>query len=144
MRIGITGSRHGLTNAQKVTVTHLVDKLQSEPTSESNELHHGACLGADEWFVTEFRTRFLNIHAYPSTLREWWSDKALDSSTDFQMSQPPLVRNRDIVDASDVLIAMPDSPERLRSGTWATVRYAIGQRKRIYIVYPDGSLSEFK
>ena len=38
--------------------------------------------------------------------------------------KPYLDRNRDIVDACEVLLATPDGPERLRSGTWSTVRYA--------------------
>ena len=53
--------------------------------------------------------------------------------------KPPLDRNRDIVDACDVLIATPkDFVEELRSGTWATVRYARKQRKPLVIVWPNG------
>ena len=50
-----------------------------------------------------------------------------------------LVRNRAIVDAADVMIACPDGPERLRSGTWATIRYARKVGKDLCVIGPDGS-----
>ena len=50
-----------------------------------------------------------------------------------------LVRNHDIVDVCDVLVATPgQKEEQIRSGTWATIRYARKIRKQIIIVYPDG------
>jgi predicted Rossmann fold nucleotide-binding protein DprA/Smf involved in DNA uptake len=57
---------------------------------------------------------------------------------------PPLVRNRIIVDGCDVLLAAPSGAERdnPRSGTWMTVRYARKRRKRIVIVWPDGTTTE--
>jgi outer membrane protein insertion porin family len=56
----------------------------------------------------------------------------------------PLDRNRAIVDSCDVLIACPKGPEEQRSGTWATVRYARKQKKRIVIIWPDGEVTEEK
>jgi hypothetical protein len=53
---------------------------------------------------------------------------------------PYLKRNEAIVIASDVLIAAPDSPERKRSGTWATVRFARKLKRTIYIVMPCGRI----
>jgi predicted Rossmann fold nucleotide-binding protein DprA/Smf involved in DNA uptake len=48
-----------------------------------------------------------------------------------------LERNKDIVSESDFLIAAPDSKkERLRSGTWATVRHARKLGKRVMILEP--------
>ena len=37
---------------------------------------------------------------------------------------PYLERNKNIVNAVDFIIAAPDGPEKVRSGTWSTVRYA--------------------
>ncbi len=57
--------------------------------------------------------------------------------------KPYLKRNHDIVDESDILIGFPSSEEeRLRSGTWATVRYARKTGKRIYIIFPDGKVKQ--
>jgi len=57
--------------------------------------------------------------------------------------KPYLERNHNIVDESELLIACPKSKEEeLRSGTWATVRYARKKGVRIILIYPDGSVSE--
>lgn len=49
-------------------------------------------------------------------------------------------RNHDIVDDSDMLIAFPSTMnEILRSGTWATIRYAKKRGKMVLIIFPDGS-----
>lgn len=54
--------------------------------------------------------------------------------------RPPLERNRDVVDASDVLLACPGGmAEEQRSGTWATIRYARKAGKPVVIVWPDGT-----
>ena len=53
---------------------------------------------------------------------------------------PPLVRNHKIVGAVHLLIATPKTDkEELRSGTWATIRYAKKVRLSTCIVYPDGT-----
>jgi len=52
-----------------------------------------------------------------------------------------LTRNHELVDASSVLFACPKGThEELRSGTWATVRYALKQHKEVVVIYPDGSI----
>ena len=48
-------------------------------------------------------------------------------------------QHKQIVNVCDVLIAAPSGPEKLRSGTWSTVRYARKLHKNITIVLPDGS-----
>lgn len=45
-----------------------------------------------------------------------------------------LARNKDIVNACDVLYAMPDAPETLRSGTWSTIRFAKQSQKHVEIL----------
>jgi len=53
-----------------------------------------------------------------------------------------MARNRDIVAASDALLAAPEGPEASypRSGTWATVRMARRAGLPIQIVWPDGRI----
>lgn len=47
----------------------------------------------------------------------------------------PLARNRRIVAAVDVLIAAPETDrEELRSGTWATIRYARAAGKPVVML----------
>jgi hypothetical protein len=53
-------------------------------------------------------------------------------------AKPFSVRDRDIVDMSERLIAVPSTPfEDLDSGTWATVRYAQEQERPIDFILPD-------
>lgn len=54
--------------------------------------------------------------------------------------RPYLIRNQVIVEATDVLIAMPNGEEKLRSGTWSTIRYAKRAGKKVYILMPDGTI----
>ena len=51
-------------------------------------------------------------------------------------AKPYLVRNRDIVDSCDILIAVPANPkiEELRSGTWSTVRYALSSKTSVVVI----------
>lgn len=50
--------------------------------------------------------------------------------------------NRDIVAETDELIATPKGfQEERRSGTWATVRYALKARKPVTVIWPDGAAS---
>jgi len=52
-----------------------------------------------------------------------------------------LARNHFIVAYSEELVAAPKSnKEELRSGTWATIRYARKRKRMVTIIYPDGSL----
>lgn len=61
-----------------------------------------------------------------------------------QEAKPPLERDEDIAIDCDVLVACPRGPESTlpRSGTWATIRRARKWKRRIIIVWPDGSLTE--
>jgi hypothetical protein len=54
----------------------------------------------------------------------------------------PTSRNHDIVDETELLIACPgELAEAVRSGTWATVRYARKLGRPIVIFWPDGSVT---
>jgi hypothetical protein len=65
-------------------------------------------------------------------------------ATETRPPKPPLDRNRDIVDAVDVLLVGPKGPEELRSGTWSCVRYARRKGVRRVIFWPDGTIEEEK
>jgi hypothetical protein len=59
----------------------------------------------------------------------------------FAPSAPPLERNKHIVHNCGWLIAAPkEDSETLRSGTWATIRYARKLRRPITIVFPNGEV----
>jgi hypothetical protein len=54
---------------------------------------------------------------------------------------PHLERNRKIVGATEVLVNCPgEAKERLRSGTWATIRYARKAGRPVRLVLLDGAV----
>ena len=141
MKIGFTGTRQGMTDAQSNAFEELFVKLFHQDLSV-REFHHGDCIGSDEEADALVRVEpgvFLHVH--PCNL---FRQRAYTTG-DFEYTEmPPLKRNREIVDATEVLIATPsDTKEIFRgSGTWATVRYARKQGRKIHIIFPDGSIKE--
>ena len=142
MKIGFTGTRHGMTNDQADTFYELVHDLFYGDRSV-REFHHGDCIGADaeaHEMVFE-RNAGVFYHLHPCNLPR----QRAYMSADFEYEEkPPLKRNHDIVDASEVMIATPrETKEKFRgSGTWATIRYTRSQEKKLYIIWPDGSIKE--
>jgi hypothetical protein len=106
---------------------------------------HGDCVGGDEEFnaiVLDARTRGnknIGIHIFPPTDDKYRAYCGKGGSDIFVINSPNkyLLRNKHIVDFSDVMIAAPYTEEVVRSGTWSTVRYAIVRKKSIFIVYRD-------
>jgi hypothetical protein len=106
-------------------------------------LAHGACRGADD--EADGLAAEMGIHrvAYPSTASTRVYDNYLQARVGSQITivlppQPPLVRDKIIVDIAEILIAAPKSmTEILRSGTWTTVRYARRQKKQIIMLWPE-------
>lgn len=137
--VGFTGTRHGMTDAQKKTFKQVVRKLRFKT------FHHGDCVGADAEAHAIVLSAFENASTYiyivkhPPENSKFWADcQSFWASRPFK---PYLQRNRDIVDESDILIAAPSTAnERQRSGTWATVRYARSQGKLVFLILPDGLL----
>lgn len=131
MTLGFTGTQHGMTQRQLATIRYLFAELQL------TALHHGGCKGAD--------TQAHHVALAMGVAPDVHPGPAFDISKDcpgarvIYQTKPNLTRNKDIVDASEGLIAAPRSAEVLRSGTWMTVRYARKQQKRIWIIASDGS-----
>ena len=100
------------------------------------EFHHGDCVGADADADAIVRTLLPvpRIVVHPSTIRNLRAGCVGDVEHEMK---PPLDRNRDIVDACEVIIATPEtSEEHLRSGTWSTVRYARKKGIRVVVLTP--------
>jgi hypothetical protein len=137
MRVGFTGTRDGMTRAQIVALNGWWEMLSVE------EFHHGGCVGADADAVAcALNFTRARITAHPGDIQNLTSWKAVEDSDVALPAKPCLERNRDIVDAADVLVACPKGEEEQRSGTWATVRYARRRGKRIIRIAPDGVVVE--
>jgi len=134
-KIGFTGTQVGMTVAQVVSLMKHLRLLEGE-------FHHGDCVGADEQ-ASEAASGFgLKTVSHPPDNP---SKRAFSENDETKEEKPYLKRNHDIVDTTDYLIATPrGTAEEVRSGTWATVRYALKQEKLVVIIWPDGSVEEWR
>lgn len=104
------------------------------------EFHHGDCVGADEEAHQLAVALRLDVILHPPELdrrRAWCENYVAEREP-----APYLDRNHNIVDETEMLVAAPATKdEQLRSGTWATVRYARKQGRSIYFAWPDGYMT---
>jgi hypothetical protein len=135
MRIGFTGTRQGMTSAQKLAFLQILAMMKA------TVLVHGDCVGADAdahrtahavGMEVEIRPcNFLNMRAH------------CEGATKTYPVTTALARNRDIVDRCDAVIATPaTAEEQSRGGTWYTIRYALKIKRPLFIIDPDGQTHE--
>lgn len=132
LKIGFTGTRNGMSDAQKEEFEKLID------SKECKEFHHGMCVGSDYQAHLVIKSKEIKIIGHPPSFKKFMAE------CDCDITKKPfdyLQRNKHIVDESDILIATPDCKERKRSGTWSTVRYARKQNKKIYIIHKNGRIT---
>jgi len=122
-----------MTDAQKRA---LEDLLVGRPCGR---VHHGDCIEADA-AAHDIAIR-LGKHPviHPPIDPKYRAFKSAPASH-MREPLPYLERNHAIVNESDFLIAAPSGPETLRSGTWATVRYARKVGKRVLVIMPNGEI----
>jgi hypothetical protein len=135
MRIGITATRDGLTLLQEKVFLELIVFLGI------TEFEHGDAIGGDfdchYAILEEAILDSKNIFKRPCNI----SNQRAFTKGGIDLEEPidPIKRNHKIVDDVDILIGCPKGfEEELRSGTWATIRYAKKIKKETYIIYPDG------
>ena len=139
--LGFTGTRKGLTPPQMEAVVKWFNSTGDVFTG----FLHGCAIGADAWMAKFIRNqdRYIPLYAYPCNISDQTSHDAIKISDSVYEAEPPLKRNRTIVDYCNTLLACPaDMQEEQRSGTWATIRYARKSGKPIVIVWPDGTLTK--
>lgn len=141
MKVGFTGTQTGMTAAQTAAFAILFGRLGAI------EFHHGDCIGADDQADYIVSTRYsqvaLIIHPPINESKRAFCLKRNNWSLSSKElpAKDYIARNHDIVDAATVLIATPkEDSNQLRSGTWATVRYAKKQGKRVLIILPTGAV----
>jgi hypothetical protein len=148
MRIGFTGTREGMTTSQWMQVQDLM--REHFWVTMPNEFHDGDCVGADS---QAFHSALLmkndlgldvKTHGHPCNLHEKY--RAGNKHDVTYPIYPPLVRNRHIVQQSDLMLAAPKEYEEVKigSGTWATIRYAQRKGVRLIVVWPDGTFEDMR
>lgn len=130
MKVGITGTRNGITDKQILEVGRY---LRSLP--EGSQLHHGDCFGAD-----------INVAMIAQGLGIWTvchppekTDlRAFHRSNEKRPEKSYLARNRAIVDEVDLLMVVPMQDEwQSRGGTWYTHDYARKKDVPVKIFWPN-------
>lgn len=139
--VGFTGTRRGLTVEQRIALRHAFSNIERGVLGDVT-LVHGGCVGADAEAHEEALDHCFAIEIYPSDIPSMYAKELAYDAMVVHEPRPPLVRNRLIVERCTYLIACPGEPvEQLRSGTWATVRYARAAGKRVWLGLPDGSFA---
>jgi hypothetical protein len=142
MKIGITGTRDGMTEAQRYNFAFRIKEL------DFKEFHHGSCKGVDVQaarIVAETnacKQGNAEIVCHPGPDGDSCQE---DSGVDTIIHDPKthFARNRDIVNAVDLLIVIPKQDAWcLRGGTWYTHDFAKKQRKQTWVIWPDGLVEE--
>jgi hypothetical protein len=140
MIVGITGTRDGLTPAQRLGLEVALKTLTRDEGADT--LRHGDCVGVDDeadalavqlgWTVI--------IHPPRDDRYRAWCNVKRDRHGTVLPAKDYISRNHDIVDASEIVIACPSTFEEVMrgSGTWATIRYARKTHKRLVVIMPDG------
>lgn len=121
LKVGFSGTREGMTANQRKQVIEFL--TEHRKIGWKIEAHHGDCIGADAEFHVICRTLSsdIKIVVHPPSDS---SRQAHCQGDETHPVKPYLVRNRDIVNDTDILIGCPKSPVRAGSGTWYTIEYA--------------------
>ena len=131
-KIGFTGTRHGMSKEQLDAFKSIIK------AKDAKEFHHGMCVGSDKQAHDFIKREEVKIVGHPPSFKQFIAECDCDI---FMKPYDYLTRNKNIVDNSDMLIATPDVKEKIRSGTWSTIRYARKQHKKIYIIHKNGRVS---
>ena len=131
MKVGFTGTRTGLSVVQIVELSKFLDH------PSYTEFHHGDCIGADEMAHDIAKHALLRIVIHPPENDRLRAFCKVSEHGHIHIPRDYLERNHKIVDDTELLVACPaQMREEKRSGTWATVRYARSQGKKVIILWP--------
>ena len=114
--VGISGTRHGASPHQLIMIKVALI-IYKERGAE--KFRHGDCVGVDVEAAEIARELDYCIVSHPGP-------KGVGSKADYIYDPIPFLdRNKVIVRMSDIMLIVPHTNiEVLRSGTWATYRYA--------------------
>lgn len=134
--VGFTGTRNGMSKEQHAKVLEILESLP-----ELTHAVHGDCIGADEDFHNICADLGLEINIRPCTFENM---RANCDGTEVAEPKRPMQRNRDIVAGADIMLACPPNYTKIKSGsgTWATIGFAKRSKKPMYIIFPDGTITE--
>lgn len=144
MQIAITATRHGLQPRQLNRLSDILDFLNDATDVERGR--HGDCTGGDAQFHDLCRDKGIPISIHPPKKGQWRANKHQDEANgdhDIEVlgEKDCMVRNEDMVRATDLTIACPrEMIQRNHGGTWRTWFFARAVHgKAVILVYPNGN-----
>jgi hypothetical protein len=147
MILGFTGTREPITKLQSDWLWWLFEHVKIE------QGHHGACINADEAFHDMALAHQVPLMVHPSSSKKHMAQGLIavrclvaHPLVTVLPAKPPLNRDREIVGASQGLVALPvqlhQPPPLQWGGTWFTVDYALRMNRPVIICYPDGRVEK--
>jgi hypothetical protein len=140
LTVGVTGTQRGMTKDQAHQLRKILTKVYDLYSPYGSVwLAHGDCIGVDAeaHMIAKSIGYKVRVHP-PSNVKK----RAYVTDADY-MERPQIysIRNHDIVRTCDYLIVVPyQDRELVRSGTWATCRYARQRGKPHTIIFTNGKL----
>jgi len=128
MKVGVTGTREGANAYQLAELRTVLTELKG------TEFHHGDCKGVDVEAAAIAKDLGYKVVCHPPKSSEQQGFFGGD-----EMREPLgyLQRDRNIVDATDVLLVVPLQNEwQPKGGTWYTHDYAVKTGKPVNVIYP--------
>ena len=124
MKIGFTGTQKGMSDLQIEEIFNILTFFKD------GEFHHGDCIGSDIQAALIAKELGYYVVSHPPIIMS--KRGYFDQNDKILKPLDYIKRNHVIVDCTDVLIAAPRTNiEEIRSGTWATIRYAEKKDKEI-------------
>lgn len=132
--IGFTGTTRGLTPEQRATLKQVLAELATDRI----EFRHGDCVGADQQAADLAHELGYRIVGHPAIEED---GRAYTSCDELIQPRESAARNRDIVEASDLLIGCPAADQEWPgSGTWYTINYARDRGAPVLVLSPSGRI----
>ncbi len=143
MILVFTGTQGGTTAPQHDSLRTVL--AEASPDTEGV---HGLCIGADLEFHRLCREFGIPLRGHPGDNPAKRADIPASEFAVLLGAEPNLARNRAMVDytvlsseKTQLMVCPKGDCEELRSGTWATVRYARRCQMHILYIWPsDGAL----
>ena len=136
MKIGITGTREGMSEYQVREVYDILNRINTNCRTHDVKpsFHHGDCKGVDVEAAAIAKSLGYTIVCHPPKSTEQQGFFGGD-----EMREPAgyLQRDRAIVDSTDVLLVVPlQMTWQPKGGTWYTHDYAAKKNKPLVVIFP--------
>lgn len=128
MKVGVTGTREGANAYQLAELRKVLTELKG------TEFHHGDCKGVDVEAAAIAKELDYRVVCHPPKSSE---QQGFFGGDEIREPLGYLQRDRNIVDATDVLLVVPLQNEwQPKGGTWYTHDYAVKKGKPVSVIYP--------